>query len=97
MHKRITRFSRIVIINRSAARVPAVNTVLRRLERLRRRRNAPVAVIHAGEGTLLIYHTRDAVGEGGMLNSVENNGTYGNLPLIAFAPRLGLIIKFVLH
>jgi hypothetical protein len=67
--------SRVIIVYGAAGRVPAVNCVLRSLFCGGIGCNAPVAVIDTAESAGLINNSADCVGEGGVLDTVQNNST----------------------
>ena len=86
--KGIGRFGGVVIIDRAAGRVPAVDGVARRPARGVVGGHIPVAVTHSGEGAVLIDHPRDRVRKRGVAHAIEHHRANRHLAGVAFAPRL---------
>ena len=78
----------VVVVDRAARRIPAVEGVLRRPEGALRHRLVELPVIQAGKGPLLVNHAREGVGEGGVPHPVEHDGAHRHLSGIGLASGL---------
>ena len=88
-HPAVWGFRGIIIVYRTAWRIPAVNGVTRRLFGFRARLHAPIAVIDTGKRTGLIDHTCNWIGERWMRYAVKNHRTDRHLSRIGLSAGFG--------
>ena len=81
---------RIIIINASVSRIPAVKCGAGGIVCTFVRREVYLTVTDCSKGARLIYHSGDGVGERGMLHSVQYYRSYGHLTHVRFPPGLAV-------
>ena len=80
---------RVKIVDRSAAGVHTVQRVLGGPVGALTDGLVKLAVHHAGKGVGLVDHAGEGIGEGGVLDAVENDRAHRHLAVVGLAPGLG--------